>query len=64
MDASAAHVKERFGVDRLMWGSDWPVCLAASYERVLDAANEAIGPLSESDRDGLLGGNARAFYRL
>ncbi|MCH7652982.1 MAG: amidohydrolase family protein, partial [Chloroflexi bacterium] len=50
---------------RLMWGSDWPVCLtAASYEQVLDAANEAIGPLSESDRAGLLGGNARAFYRL
>ncbi len=60
-----AHVKEHFGIDRLMWGSDWPVCLpAASYERVLEATKEAIGPLSESDQAGLLGGNAKAFYRV
>lgn len=60
-----AHVMDRFGIDRLMWGSDWPVCLlAASYEQVLDAAQGAIGPLSESDRARLLGGNAKALYRL
>ena len=60
-----AHVMDRFGIDRLMWGSDWPVCLlAASYEQVFDVALDAIGPLSESEQAGLLGDNAKAFYRL
>ena len=60
-----AHVVDSFGVDRLMWGSDWPVCLlAASYEQVLAAAQEAIGPMSDSDREKLLGGNAKSFYRI
>ncbi len=60
-----AHVMDCFGIDRLMWGSDWPVCLlAASYEQVFNAAQAAIGPLSESDRARLLGRNAIAFYRL
>jgi L-fuconolactonase len=60
-----AHVMDCFGIDRLMWGSDWPVCLlAAGYEQVFNAAQAAIGPLSESDRARLLGRNAKAFYRL
>ncbi len=60
-----AHVLDSFGIDRLMWGSDWPVCLlAASYERVFAVAQDAIGPLSESERAKFMGGNAKAFYRL
>ncbi len=60
-----AHVVEQFGLDRLMWGSDWPVCRrAASYERVLGAALEAVGAITEGEREKLLGGNATEFYRL
>jgi L-fuconolactonase len=60
-----AHVVEQFGLDRLMWGSDWPVCrLAASYDRVLSSALEAAGRMTESDRQKLLGANATEFYAL
>ena len=60
-----AHVVEQFGLDLLMFGSDWPVCLlASSYGRVVAAALEAVGPISESDKAGLMGGNAAEFYRL
>ena len=60
-----AHVRERFGMDRLMFGSDWPVCLfAASYSRALEAAIEAIGPMTADERVGFLGGNATRFYKL
>jgi L-fuconolactonase len=54
-----------FGEDRLMFGSDWPVCtLAASYEQVHDALADvltAIG-LSESAQARVFGENARRFY--
>ena len=60
-----SHIVERFGLDRLMWGSDWPVCLlASSYDGVLQAALEAVGPLSDKDRAKLFGRNAVEFYRL
>ncbi len=54
-----------FGVDRLLFGSDWPVCLlAGSYEQVWDAAHEALGTLNEADHAKIFGDNARDFYRL
>ena len=60
-----SYVKDAFGIDRLMFGSDWPVCLfAASYREVLDAAIEAIGPLTADERAGFMGGNAARFYKL
>lgn len=56
---------DAFGYDRLMFGSDWPVCLiAAPYQDVLDAMVEALGPISETDRAKIFGGNARRVYRL
>ncbi len=56
---------ELFGPGRLMFGSDWPVCeLAGSYERVYHALVEALGPLSEPERDAIFGGTAARFYRL
>ena len=59
------HVVEGFGFDRIMFGSDWPVCLlAASYDQVLQAALDAIGPMTPEQRAKFLSGNARAFYRL
>jgi L-fuconolactonase len=60
-----AHVVESFGFERLMWGSDWPVCLLASdYDDVRLSAIDALGPMTPEDRDGVLGRNATDFYRL
>ncbi len=54
---------ECFGPQRLMFGSDWPVCeLAGSYEQVYGALVEALGPLSASEREAIFGGTARRFY--
>ncbi len=59
------HALELFGPSRCMFGSDWPVCeLAGSYQRVLEAANEALGPISEADRAAIFGGTATRFYGL
>jgi L-fuconolactonase len=54
-----------FGEDRLMFGSDWPVCLpAASYGEVMDSLDEALGSVGDRARVKIFGGNAAAFYRL
>ena len=54
-----------FGPDRLMFGSDWPVCeLAATYGEVRRALVEALGPISESERGAIFGGTAARFYGL
>lgn len=54
-----------FGPDRLLFGSDWPVCeLAASYERVYEALVEALGSLSAAERAAIFGGTAQRVYRL
>jgi L-fuconolactonase len=56
---------EEFGPDRLMFGSDWPVCeLAGSYERVYHGLVEALGPISESERSAIFGGTAARFYHV
>ena len=56
---------ESFGPDRMMFGSDYPVCLlAASYERVLDSFQEILKSLSDVDRDKIFSQNAEKFYRL
>ncbi len=58
-------VVESFGVDRLMWGSDWPVCLlAGSYEEVREVIAEYLVRFSVDERSAIFGGNATAFYRL
>ncbi len=56
-------VFEAFGTKRLMWGSDWPVCLlAAEYKEVLAVVDEYTSALASSARDAILGGNALRFY--
>ena len=56
---------DAFGADRLMFGSDWPVCLlAASYEDVWRLLDSYANHLSTADREKLFGGNAAAFYGL
>jgi L-fuconolactonase len=54
-----------FGEDRLLFGSDWPVCtLASPYERVHDALAEVLSDLGMSGeaQAKVFGENARRFY--
>lgn len=56
---------EWFGPDRLMFGSDWPVCeLAGTYDRVYDAAVFSLGSLTADQHAAVFGGNAVGAYRL
>ena len=56
---------ELFGADRLMWGSDWPVCtLAASYSEVYDATTTILSDLVGDELEWILGGCAAATYGL
>lgn len=56
---------ECFGADRLMYGSDWPVCtVAAGYEEVLAAARELTSGLSAAEREAVFAGTATRIYRL
>jgi len=56
---------DAFGPDRLMFGSDWPVCeLAGSYPQVKDVLEECLGPLSEDEHDHIFRGTATDFYGL
>lgn len=58
-------VFESFGSDRVMYGSDWPVCLlAASYERQLAVIQNYISKLSVSEHENIMGNNAVRFYNL
>lgn len=56
-------VFEAFGPTRLMYGSDWPVCLfAGSYEQSFRLVDDYARGLTDHERAGLFGGNAAAFY--
>ncbi|MEV4560716.1 amidohydrolase family protein [Kitasatospora sp. NPDC049285] len=56
---------EAFGPDRVMFGSDWPVCLlAADYRQVMDTADELTEGLAPSERAEVFGGTADRVYRL
>ena len=58
-------VFECFGVERLMFGSDWPVCtLGGSYSEVVDIVRQYIAALSADEQAAIMGGNASAFYGL
>jgi L-fuconolactonase len=57
---------EAFGPQRLMFGSDWPVCLLAdSYDKVADlVADWATSTLSKDEQDALWGGTAARCYGI
>lgn len=56
---------ELFGPDRLMYGSDWPVCLVAGeYEEVFRVVDDFTSSLSSSEKDLILGETAADFYKL
>ena len=54
---------EAFGPSRLMFGSDWPVCIvAASYAQVIALVRDAIGEYSADEQQRILGGTAEDVY--
>jgi L-fuconolactonase len=56
---------ETFGADRLMFGSDWPVCLlAGTYRQVLELVDSYVRALPVSDQQKIFGANAERFYSL
>lgn len=58
-------VLEAFGTERLLFGSDWPVCLvAATYQQWLEMVRENISAFSESEKARIMGENAERIYNL
>lgn len=59
------HLLDTFGPERLMFGSDWPVCLvAAQYEQVLELLDKHITRLSPDEQALIWFKNAESFYKL
>jgi L-fuconolactonase len=58
-------VVDAFGADRLMAGSDWPVCLVATeYARWFEVLREYFADFSEGEKEGIFGGTAVDVYDL
>jgi L-fuconolactonase len=60
------HVLDVFGTERVLFGSDWPVCLlaASGYTEVVDTVTTLLTGLSETERADAFGGNAVNWYQL
>lgn len=60
------HVLDCFGWDRVIYGSDWPVCtLAGNYDQVVDGLTRALGSRMNAEAEQkLFGSNAVRFYKL
>ncbi|UTW12105.1 amidohydrolase family protein [Marinobacterium rhizophilum] len=59
------HLLRTFGPSRLMWGSDWPVCLlGSSYEHWLSTSGILLRDICEADRAAIFGLNATRAYNL
>jgi L-fuconolactonase len=58
-------VVNAFGSKRILFGSDWPVCLvAASYEKMLSVAENYFDSFSADEKEDIFGMNAVKFYNL
>ena len=58
-------VLNAFGPARIMYGSDWPVCLVAgTYGEVKKLVTDFIGSLNDTEQKAIMGENAEAFYKL
>lgn len=58
-------ILEAFGPERLLLGSDWPVCLVATtYKNWMDLVQKNITSLSETEQLKIMGGNATRLYKL
>jgi L-fuconolactonase len=62
---SIDHAFDCFGADRLMFGSDWPVCvLAGDYARVWAETNRALAGRTDQEIAAVLGGTAERIYHI
>lgn len=58
-------VLDAFGADKIMYGSDWPVCLVAgNYQKIKDIITNFIAKLSPVEQSAIMGENAIKFYNL
>jgi L-fuconolactonase len=58
-------VVEAFGAKRIMFGSDWPVCLqAGDFDEVKQIADDYFNSFSITEQSDFFGGNANVFYKL
>ena len=58
-------VLKAFGPERLMYGSDWPVCkINTSYPVWLNTVDDLIISLSEDEKDAIRQGTAIDFYQI
>ena len=56
---------EIFGADKVMFGTDWPVCLLrTSYQDWANTVRQLTADLAENDRKAILEGNAKRAYGL
>ncbi len=56
-------VLETFGPDRIMFGSDWPVCLLQStYTKWVETVSSFITPLTHAEQEAIMGGTAERVY--
>jgi len=56
---------EAFGTERVMIGSDWPVCLVAGkYNEVMQVVTDYISKFSAADQSKIMGGNAVKAYKI
>jgi L-fuconolactonase len=56
---------ELFGIDRIMYGSDWPVCtLSATYEAQFRIVKDYFSTFTKTEQAHFFGGNAVRFYNL
>ncbi|KDN55588.1 amidohydrolase family protein [Flavobacterium seoulense] len=58
-------VLDAFGANRILFGSDWPVCLVAgNYTKTKELVTNFIAKLSSEEQAAIMGGNAVQFYKL
>ena len=58
-------VVNAFGTKRIMYGSDWPVCLvAASYTEMMNIVKEYFSSFTTTEQDNFFGNNAGTFYMV
>jgi L-fucono-1,5-lactonase len=61
----AEHLLDCFGAERVLFGSDWPVCeLVGSHAEVRTVTDELLAGASANESAAVLSGNARRIYRL